>query len=100
MFVTKRHHEAVVRQLDESYAASQMQYERRIEDLRERIEDLKRLVFAPNTSTNIPSEAREADAILTISEKPLDRPDSDMSPDDMRAFDAIMAGEHEFGLAE
>lgn len=66
--------------------------------MKERIDDLKRLVFSPTSATEIPLVAREADAIISINEKMPDRPDSDMTPDDMRAFDLLVSGEHEEGL--
>lgn len=104
MFITRKYHETVVKQLSELSLAQQeilrQGYHGRISALEDHVEDLRKLAFPSNTSSEITKEAREADAVISVSEKPIDRPDSDLTPDDMRQFDMLMAGEHEEGMVE
>lgn len=63
--------------------------------LQSQIEDLKRLVFSPTSATNIPREAREADAIITVTEVPFKTPEQEQLDAEFSELDRIVSGEHE-----
>lgn len=90
MFFLKSTHNQFVKLLTE-------QYEARIAALQDQISDLRRMVFTPTSSTDIPLAAREADAIITgNSDVPL-LPD-EAAINEMREFDAVISGEYDQGI--
>lgn len=90
MFFLKSTHNQFVKLLTE-------QYEARIAVLQDQISDLRRMVFTPTSSTDIPLVAREADAIITgNSDVPL-LPD-EAAINEMREFDAVISGEYDQGI--
>lgn len=99
MWISKKAYEREIALMEMRLADAKLEHQVQIKALRSQIEDLRKLVFAPTSATNIPAEAREADAVISVSEKPIERPDSDMSPDDAIQFDLIISGEHEEGFA-
>ena len=62
--------------------------------LRAQIQNLEKMVFAPTSATIITDVAREADAIITVSEKPIIPPEEG-DEDVVREFDTIISGDYE-----
>lgn len=89
MFISKKTHDFIVSLLTE-------QYEARLSSLSDQIQDLKRMVFSPTSAYNIPPQEREADAIISISERPAD-PETyrDIPAEDVRESELILSGNYE-----
>lgn len=88
MFISKKTHETIVALLTE-------QYEARLSTLSDQVQDLKRLVFTPTSSYDIPKVAREADAILSVSESPANPEQSDSAEADFREAELVLSGNYE-----
>ena len=78
MFVTVKRHYHELSTLGQ-------QYEARISDLKDQIADLRKLVFMPPTPVAIPYQALEADAVLSVSERPV----VSLSPEDDEKLDFL-----------
>jgi len=108
MLVWKSHHRAVVTLLQEQLKANEMLYKEclsgyqgRCAQMADQIEDLRKLVFAPVVK-EVPREAREADAVISVSEKPIDMQDEEFTKimEGIREADLIFSGNYEEGLAQ
>ena len=108
MFVLKSKHQAVLANLESEFQAykdlhtAQVYHsESRIADLKNQIQDLRSLVFV-KVDKEAPRDAREADAVLSASEK-----SPDMSEEEMtkliageRELDLIMSGNYDTDLLQ
>jgi len=93
VFISKKRHEEIVRYWDERLADVREGYQAQITLLKEQVRQLERLALPP-TSYEIPRDAREADAIISITERPI-KTETDSTPEDIREFDNIMSGSYE-----
>jgi len=105
VFVLKSTHEAKLRELDAEWARryddSNLHYQARTALLHAQIQDLRSLVFV-KVDKEAPRDAREADAVLSASEK-----SPDMSEEEMtkliageRELDLIMSGNYDTDLLQ
>lgn len=99
MFILKRTHIEKIRILESqvrSYESVVSQYEDRIHDLKDQIQDLRQLVFPKANSQSISKDAREVDAVLSASEKPVELSEEQMNLilEGQRELDLITSGNY------
>jgi len=87
MFVTRKHYEETIGILRE-------QYEARIASLNDQIKDLRSMVFVPTSSTLPTPEARELDAVISVSERPVNLDET--AERELREQNLILSGEYEY----
>lgn len=102
MIILKSRHKELVSTILESHKAEVYQLKARINDLKEQIKDLNKLVFPAPTSQTIPKEAREFDAVISASEKSPEMSEEERNRilDGIREMDLIVSGNYDEGLLQ
>lgn len=94
MFVSKTFHKATVdkHELEKFYLKAQ------VEVLQKQIEDLKKLIFIP--TRELPKDVLEADAIMNVSEKPVEMSEEERTKilESEREADLILTGNYDTDL--
>lgn len=90
MFVSKRTHNQLIKTLTE-------QYEARISQLQDTVQDLRRLVFSPTSASSVPLVHLEADAVMSQKEEVMevDPEEAEKMSFLLREQDRIFSGAYE-----
>jgi hypothetical protein len=98
MFITKSRHTEIIKLLELSHAQQQSLYFNQVEQLKEQIADLKKLIFIPKTEPA--REIRELDSVISGSEKPVEMSEAERNAilEGVREMDLIISGNYDTEL--
>lgn len=101
-FVSRKTMEREIKHREDLIDLMRSGYAAHLKSLQTQIESLEKLVFPKNTSQEIPKEARELDAVISVSEKPPEMSEEDLNKilAGHREMDLLMSGNYDTDLMQ